>query len=434
MMFITNRNLKIFLLICLMIISAFLNVGCNELNNDPSLTLFKNVNIIPMNTETILEGYNVVIKDGNIVKIGKPWKTRAPKNSIVIDGKGKYLVPGLTDMHVHLWLEDELILYLANGVTTVRDMFGNSSKLLLRGKIEQEEVLGPRLYIASPIIDGKPPIWPDSTVITMPEHAELWVSRYKKMDYDFIKIYERLTEEVYDSIIAAAKKEDIPVVGHIPDSVNIEKALQSGQRSIEHLDNYIDSDKLYDITIENNIWNCPTIVVYEMFNRALDKEELEGIDYVHPMWIKIWEERLDYPEEEIEVYRVAYQSKIDKNKIIAKKLYDKGGRILLGTDANNPFIIPGFSIHDELYNLVKAGLTPYEAIKTGTYDAAEFLNVLDASGTVEVGKNADLILLDENPLEDISNMKKIEGVMVRGKWISKNEIDEMLKTIAENVK
>lgn len=419
-MFKKYGNFKKVLLISLMIISVFLIISCNNSNDNSSITVFKNVNIIPMNTETILNDYNVLIEDGKIVKLGKSWKTKVPKNATIIDGKGKYLTPGLADMHVHLWQEDEFVLYLANGVTTIRDMFGDFTKLSLREKIKEGEILGPRLYVASPIIDGEPPIWPGSTIITNPEDAETYVTKYKEMGYDFIKIYERLTEDVYDAIIKAAEKADIAVVGHVPESVDVEKAVQSGQKSIEHLDNYNYSDKLYDMTIENNVWNCPTIVVYENRNRALAKEELEGIKYVHPVSVRTWEKRMwPYPVE------------TGGLKYVTKRLYDKGGRILLGTDTNNPFIVPGFSIHDELYNLVVSGLTPYEAIRTGTYDAAEFLNALDESGTVEVGKNADLILLNGNPLEDITNMKKIEGVMVRGKWISKSEIDDMLKTLAE---
>jgi imidazolonepropionase-like amidohydrolase len=424
-MFITNRNLKKFLLIFLMVVFVFLNVSCNELNNDSSLTVFKNVNIIPMNTETILEGYNVVIKDGKIVKIGKPWKTRAPKNSMVIDGKSKYLVPGLTDMHVH-WLQgdDELTLYLANGITTIRDMFGNYGKLGHRERIEEGEILGPRLYISTPLIDGEQPIWSGSLVVTNPEDVEPLIANSKKMGYDFIKVYEKLTMDVYDSIVKVAKKENIPVVGHVPSLVGIEKVIKSGQKSIEHLSRYYDSDELYDMTIENNVWNCPTIVVYSNFNRSLAEEKIEGLEYIHPLIIRTWEGGMNMGSSMIETSGL---------KHIAKRLHDKGGKILLGTDTNNPFIVPGFSIHDELYNFVDIGLTPYEALRTGTYNAAEFLNILDESGTVETGKNADLILLDGNPLEDITNMKKIEGVMIRGKWISKSEIDEMLKTIAESV-
>ena len=404
----------------LVIICIFLIVSCGNSDDGSSSIVFRNVNVIPMNTETILYDYNLVIKDGKIVKLGKSWKTKVPKNATIIDGKDKYLLPGLADMHVHLWLEDELILYLANGVTTIRDMFGNFSKLSLRDKVEQREILGPRLYISSPIIDGEPPIWPGSTIVTNSEDAVKWVSKYKEMGYDFIKIYEMLTMDVYDSIINAAEKENIPVVGHVPVSVGIEKALQSGQKSIEHLSKYDFIDTLYDMTIENNVWNCPTIVVYENQNRALANKELEGVEYISPLSLAYWKDSL-----------VSNPIQTKGLKYITKRLHDEGGKILLGTDANNPFIVPGFSIHDELYNFVNAGLTPYEAIRTGTYNAAEFLDILDESGTVEKGKNADLILLDGNPLEDITNIKKLEGVMVRGKWISKDEIDEMLKSLAE---
>ncbi|NLK44275.1 MAG: amidohydrolase family protein [Tissierellia bacterium] len=137
------------------------------------------------------------------------------------------------------------------------------------------------------------------------------------------------------------------------------------------------------------------------------------------------------PQETIDYYVERIQSIIEDQKTLTKNLYDKGARILLGTDANNPFVVPGFSVHDELHNLVDAGLTPYEAIKAGTYDAAEFLNILEEAGSVEENKNADLILLDGNPLEDISNMRNIEGVMVRGQWISKSEIENMLKSRIE---
>ena len=412
--------------------------------------VFKNVNVIPMNTERVLKNYNIIINDGKIVKLGKAWKTRVPKNATVIDGKGKFLTPGLIDMHVHIWLDDELELYLANGVTGVRDMFGNFGRLSMKKKIQEGKILGPRLYVASPIIDGDPPYWDGSTVITNPDDAEKYVKSYKEMGYDFIKIYEGLTNDVYDAIIEAAKKEDIPVVGHIPSSVGIEKALQAGQKSIEHLDKYTDSEDLYNMTIDNNVWNCPTIVLYTNRILPLLGEKVAGIEYVDPRSVSIWGVRMglprgsaeeyvksnqyiadSLPQESIESYVERVKSIIEESKTVTKNLYDRGGIILLGTDTNNPFIVPGFSIHDELFNLVEAGLTPYEAIKAGTYDAAEFLNILEEAGTVEENKNADLVLLDGNPLDDIANMKKIEGVMLMGRWISKSEIDDMLNSRLE---
>ncbi len=452
-MFKKSSNIKKVLLACLIIFSSFFIVSCNsslDAFDDDSVIVFKNVNVIPMNTETVLENYNVIIKDGKIVKLGKAWKTRVPKNATVIDGKGKYLTPGLFDMHVHIWLDDELELYLANGVTGVRDMFGNFGRLSLKKKIEEGHILGPRLYVASPILDGDPPYWEGSTVITSPQDGEGYVKTYKGMGYDFIKIYEGLTNYVYAAIIEAAKEEDIPVVGHVPSLVDIKKALQSGQKSIEHLDKYTDSEDLYNMTIENNVWNCLTIVLYTNRILPLLGEKVAGIEYVDPRSVSIWGVRMglprgsavqyvesneyiadSLPQETIDYYVERIQSIIEDQKTLTKNLYDKGARILLGTDANNPFVVPGFSVHDELHNLVDAGLTPYEAIKAGTYDAAEFLNILEEAGSVEENKNADLILLDGNPLEDISNMRNIEGVMVRGQWISKSEIENMLKSRIE---
>lgn len=399
-----------------------------------------------MNMETVLEKYNVIIKDGKIVKMGKAEKIKIPKNATVIEGSGKYLTPGLMDMHVHLWYKDDLELYLANGVTTIRDMFGNFSKLSMRSQIEKGEILGPHLYVASPIINGKTQTFDDKIVITNPEEAEKYVKEFKKLGYDFIKVYETLTRDVYDAIIETAKKENIPVVGHVPSDVGIEIVLQSRQKSIEHLDEYTDSEKLYDMTIENDVWNCPTIVAYKSLYRAWQKEKSAGVEYLNPNHLPSWEfsmailkgliEGYNFNElniegisqEKIDDYIKIFQSKVEDMKIITKNLYDNGGKILLGTDAGTEIVLPGFSIHDELYNLVEAGLTPYEAIKAGTYNAAEFLNILDVAGTVEENKNADLILLSENPLEDITNMKKIEGVMIMGRWISKSEIDDMLNS------
>ena len=273
-----------------------------------------------MDSETILEGYDVIIKDGKI-----------------IDAKGKYLTPG-------------------------------------------------------------------SAVAETPKEARSFVKEFKEMGYDFIKVYERLTPEVYDSIIKTAKEENISVVGHGPELVSIENVIESGQKSIEHLDKYIEREDLYDMTVENNVWNCPTIVVFD--RRIYPKETLDGLEYMIPTAMKSYERSM-----------APYSSEISTLKRITRRLYENNAKIILGTDANNPYVFPGYSIHDELYNLVDAGLTPYEAIRTGTYNAAEFLDILDESGSVEIGKNADLVLLSANPLEDITNMKEIEGVMSRGEWI-----------------
>lgn len=396
-------------------------ISCNKSNEDSSTIVFKNVNVIPMDSEIILEGYNVIIEDGRIVDLGKSGEVKIPKDVRIIQGKDKFLTPGLVDMHVHYWYEDDLTLYLANGVTTIRDMFGNPNNLNIKEQIQEGSLLGPRFYAASPIMDGSAPIWPGSAVPATPEEARKFVIEFKEMGYDFIKVYERLSANVYNSIIQTAKEQDIPVVGHVPELVGIKNVIQSGQKSIEHLDKYIDQEKLYQMTVENNVWNCPTIVVYD--RRVYPIEILDGVNYMSPQTIQSYQRSLN-----------PYSPSIGTLKRITRKLHEKGAKILLGTDANNPFVIPGFSIHDELYNLVDAGLTPYEAIRAGTYNAAECLEVLDETGSIEIGKNADLVLLSANPLDDITNMKAIDGVMIKGNWISKFEIEEMLEAISEKHK
>jgi imidazolonepropionase-like amidohydrolase len=355
-----------------------------------------------MDGERIVPGQTLIVRGDRIREIGPVDATEIPEGAVRIDGSGKYLMPGLADMHVHFNYLDMAIPFLANGVTTVRNMWGTDWHLSIRDTIQKGEVLGPTIHTTGPVIDGNPAYWPGSEVVESPDQAARVVAEHKKAGYESIKIYSYLSVECFDALIDAAAKQGMTAVGHIPEKVSIEHALDSGMYCIEHLEGYgpflklgpsynwsdaeVDKSKMSSIakdTSKAGVWNCPTLLI--------------GND-----------------------------RGMSNMKKMVKALHDAGAKILLGTDAVAHYVVPGFSIHEELQNFVDAGLTPYEAIRTGTRAAAEFLNEVDEFGTVGAGLRADLILVERNPLEDVSHMKKIAGVMVRGRWIPKKEIQERL--------
>jgi len=418
---------------------------------------FVNVNVIPMDYEHILENQIVIIQDDRIAVIGPKDNVQIPQNAIRINGMDKYLMPGLSDMHTHSWGED-FIPFISNGVTTIRNMRGSTYHLELRQEILSGELLGPSMYLTGPYIDGPPPESADYPIITNPKEAVSVVANQKVAGYDFIKVLSQLSPEVFEAIISAARVNNIKVIGHPPFQVEFEKVLNSGMYSIEHLhgynielmsDNapeldyyersswikswkYFDENKLQDLvkeTVEMGVWNCPTLVI--ILNGRIRPSELEdklknpNLRYVAPNILKYWKER-EYLEEEAIIARETDHFR----KKTVKALHDAGGKLLLGTDSPQFFTIPGFSLHEELQHLVDAGLSPYEAIKTGTTNAAVFLGASKEFGKVAVGLRADLILLNNNPLVDINNTTNITGVMVRGKWFSDDELNLMLEDLA----
>ncbi len=425
-------------------------------------TVFIDVNVVPMDSMYILENYDVVIEDGVITEIGPTGTVQIPAGAQSIPGSGKYLMPGLVDMHVHVnsdsissddddaWGEEELILFLANGVTTIRNMWGDVGVLQWREQVENNELFGPTIYSSSPIIDGNPPIWPGSTVITTTDDARAMVIKQKQLGYDYIKVYNRLSLSVYDAIIDEAYNQDIPVIGHVPWNVGLEHTLAAGQYSIEHFQGYstafgfigaeipiwenIDSSKrevVINATIQSGVWNCPTMAVYK--NLFVSTEEYyqflqrPNVKYVPQILRDVWIEsnRSSY---------LAYFSALRENtfnKKLVKALHQNSANLIIGTDCINPFVVPGFSIHEELLLFVEAGLTPYETIKAGTYNAAKSLKALDEFGTIANGKRADLILTNNNPLVDVANIQDRVGVMARGNWYTAEQLNHKLDVLAQ---
>lgn len=372
--------------------------------------------VVPMADERVLPEHTVFVREGRIVAVVPTTGFVVPPAVEVVDAGGGYVVPGLADMHVHLESEVDLSLFLSAGVTTVRNMRGEPSHLAWRKAIEQNERRGPTIITCGPILDGKPPTALGAVVIETAEDAEAAVGGQKEAGYDFIKIYDGLSLPAYEAIMAAARRNGMPVTGHISRAVRLRRTLFSGQSCIEHLSGYVDSietaDSLYRgkwnwrktwhavevdggriaraaaATREAGVWNCPTLTVYQNLAARSKSASME------------------------EAMRQGEAVRMQ----LLKALSDAGAGLLIGSDASNGGLAPGETVHNELRNFVLAGLTPYQALCAATRDAAIFLGKKGDFGTIEPGKRADLLLVRGNPLEDLKRLEHPERIMVRGEW------------------
>jgi len=424
------------------------------------LVAFVNVNVVPMDRERVLENQTVLVRDGVVETIGNGERVQVPDEALIVDGQGKYLMPGLVDMHVHIMFEDDMLLWVANGITSVRNMWGNTGKALqfgfpdqlaLRNQIEQGALFGPTIYTAGPVMEGSPSFHPLAEVFDTPEAARESVAWQKAQGYDFIKVYDHLSPDVYQAILGAARENEIPVAGHVPLAVGLDNVLAGGQQTIEHLSGYIDpdavefiipEDRLDDYALKTKqagVWNCVTLSEYpksketpEGFERLQNQP---GMINVSP-GIRMFSPFLYMMSSKSHTYTGAdYPQRIAAlNRQMVQALHKAGAGILLGTDAAQAYHIPGFSVHEELAYLVEAGLSPYEALEAGTRNAAEAIGKLDQFGTVAEGKRADLILLDHNPLDDVANVQARAGVIVRGRWLAEDQLQSMLAALVESDK
>jgi len=426
---------------------------------------FTNVNVLPMDTERVVRGQTVVVRDGVIVQVGPLDAVEVPSGARRIDGADRYLLPGLADLHIHLRSIDELASYLAHGVTTVLHMsgaMGGAPDLLrYRDEIARGTRPGPALYTTGPILDGSPPVFAGvSIVVTTPAEARRTVAAQHEAGYDFIKVYNNLTPELLGAAVEAAHERGMAVLGHIPRKAGREQALQqalgAGLDVIAHGEEYFFTyfyagvDSLLDrgevpypmearipgaveMTREAGAAVIPNLSFPAMTRRQLD--DLDGVQadaearYLHPDVRAMWEAQNPTGRPDLERFDRREQAKYAFLRRLTKSLNDAGVPLLLGTDASAPGMYPGASAHLELRELVAAGLTPYEALLTGTRNAGAFIERsargAEPFGTVAPGQRADLLLVRGNPLQDIAAVSDIDGVMVRGRWLTRDEIERM---------
>lgn len=414
--------------------------------------VFEDVTVIPMDRERTLPNQSVVVKDGRIVSVGRAGAVKAPADATQIDGKGKYLMPGLAEMHGHLpppgtprnVVENILFLYVANGVTTVRGMQGQAEHLAVRKEIEDGKLLGPKLYVAGPGFSGQ--------AAPSVEAARKMVQEQKAAGFDHLKIMEGMTREVYDAVVAEARKQKITFAGHVPNDVGVPHALDMRQTSIDHLDNYIDAltadgapmkstgpvqideNKITPLakkTRDQGVWTVPTMALWEIFNNDASVESLLAwpeIKYMPRQTVEQWSAAKTKMLANTDLKTGAQVIEIRKKMLRA--LHEAGAKIALGTDSPQTFSAPGFSIHREMPIMVECGMTPFAVLRSGTRNVGEYFGALKDSGTVEKGKVADLILLEQNPLDNVANVAKRAGVMVRGQWLPESGIQERLAKIA----
>jgi imidazolonepropionase-like amidohydrolase len=406
---------------------------------------FVDVNVVPMNRDGVLEHQTVIVRGNRIAEMGPAARVRAPAGATTVNASGKYLMPGFAEMHGHFpnpnagpeLTENVLFLYVANGVTTVRGMQGQLPHLELKARVARGELLGPRLWVPGPALSGNS--------APTPEAGRRLVEEQQAAGFDHLKIHEGLSRETYDTIVAIAKRVGLRFGGHVPDAVGVYHALESGQASIEHLDNYVETiggpDSANDVrlqavvaaTCKARAWTVPTLALWETFMGTEDLDRLAArpeVRYVPQAWRTNWMQQLSQMRQGNQLSPRQRETTLALRRRILKALQTAGCPIAFGTDSPQLYSVPGFSIHREMSSMAAAGLTPQQILASGTRNAARYFGSEQEFGSVAPGQRADLILLNGNPLTDLANVGRRVGVMVNGRWLPEAEIQARLERIA----
>jgi len=433
-----------------------------------------------------LKDVSVVVSGGRILAIGK--KIKVPPGAQIIDARGKFLIPGLWDMHMHLGLPDAFFpMLVANGITGVREMFSGIPLPLIQQWRSHSDV--PRI-VASGFLDGPlmlsaPSIPPGAIAVSTDAQARFAVHLLAQSGYDFLKVYNDLPREAYFAIAQEARAIGIPFAGHVPEAVSPLEAAEAGQRSQEHLinillacstneealrserlrimnDDKISGDarlrilgfpdpqglsdtydkekaaKLFAAFVSNGVWHTPTLALLHGFAYGDDLVKDPSFHYMPESWRKTAHPRdkpymQDLSPAQFDDLVARIRALLDRYKVLVRDMHRAGVEFLAGTDTSltNP-VIPGVGLHQEMALLVESGFTPLEALATATRNPARYFNALNQTGTIELGKFADLVLLDANPLADIHNTRKIRAVIMRGRYFSRVDLDAMLDRAASS--
>ena len=418
------------------------------------------VNVVSMATGEVAEDQFLMMEDGVITRVG-PWMDATqPENTAIIDGQGGWIIPGLAEMHAHIpsknrgeqHVRDILTLFLANGVTTVRGMLGEPWHLELRGLLEKQSWPGPRLITSGPSFSGNS--------VSSPAQAARRVREQAAAGYDFLKLHPGLERDEFAAIAATAREVGIPFAGHVSFAVGLDAALRERQATIDHLDGYAQAmvpagsimagvapswfglnlalamdahmaAELARSTALAGVWSVPTQSLFETTAGTITLDELmarPGMKYLSPALRSRWKRSVENIREQSG--REQRSAFLSARRALIRELQHAGASLLLGSDAPQIMNVPGFSVHQELAYMVAAGLTPLQALQSGTLNVARFFGHRDR-GEVAAGFVADFVLLENNPLNDIGATRGISGVMRAGNWYGRERLDQMLKDVEE---
>jgi imidazolonepropionase-like amidohydrolase len=414
----------------------------------PADLAVRHVTIIDVRNGKTQTNQRVIVQNGRIVAI-EPDSPKAPRAAKVVDAGGKFLIPGLWDMHVHIEFAPKIFtrLYLAQGITGIRDMRMELDALLkLRAEIASGEIFAPRLVASGPALDDLPPQFPLPVKLRVKtaDDGRKAVIMLKANRVDFIKVHNFTSREAFFAIMDEAKRQNLTVVGHVPLKVSIQEATEAGMKSIEHLSEFRIVDECSDaakcqsliaLFKKYDTWQTPTLV--ELRSEAQETPVDERRAQYVPAKVKevFWKLTEGMLQNMTDAQKGYVKGDYKRAGPLVAEFQRQGIGILAGTDSPAfPNVVSGFSLHDELALMVEGGLTPLEALRTATLNPARFLGKLDDLGTIEKGKLADLVILDANPLEDIHNTTKINAVVAQGKLLDRSDLDRLMREAEEMAK
>lgn len=420
--------------------------------------IIKNVNVIQMTSpNNVLAGATVILRNGKIEALNHP----TPKHAVIIDGKGKWLIPGLIDIHVHIPTDfstrrklpaqapditfntqDVMTPFVANGVTTILNLNANTQSFAQRREIEKGKVIGPRMALAALINGGEG----SGFIANTPEAGRQAVRDAKAEGYEFIKLYSQLSKETYWAIIDEAAKQELKTVGHIPNAFKgqLRDAFVPHFGMVAHAEEFSkhaagfndeEAKRFATMAKENGTWLSPTLIAMVWIasqSRSLDSlRALPELKYVHPLLQSKWLTANSYNRNSTPERAAYFAELVTFHARLVRAFKEAGVPLVAGTDAGTSGVVAGFSLHDEMELLQNAGLTPEEALRSATQLPAQWLGLESEIGAIEAGKQADLVLLDANPLEDVRNSRQIAGVVVNGRWLDKARLKAMLDDLSK---
>lgn len=439
---------------------------------------FTHVTVIDMTGAPPQSGMTVLVAGNRIVRLGQAGKVRIPKEAQLIEAAGKFLIPGLWDMHFHIReIERTLPLFIANGVTGVRNMGGDFQKLFeWREAVASGRLTGPRIVACGPVVDGPSPANPDHAMaVANVEEGKQAVDFLRRSGADFIKVYDGIPRDAYFALVAEAKRQGLPLVGHIPSAVTMAEASNAGQQSVEHLGTFLEGSStaetelrnwpaaslkdgnlsaipariaargsrmletyseqkaahLLSLLAKNKTWQVPTLLAKQVntFVDDISKVQDRRYKYVPALVREGWRPDKNFFYRYRTAEYIAYQKRLFQKEMETVGAMRRAGVPLLAGTDGGAYTVPGFGLHQELSLLVKAGLTPMEALQAATINPAKFLGEAAMHGTIEQGKIANLILLEANPLDDISNTERIDSVVVNGRFFPRTVLRMMLANV-----